>query len=136
MKISIFGVASSLLWVSIGAAALSAAQETRQGVTLTETPDTYTLANGIVTAKVQKRSGSLASLVYQGIEMLDPDARHAGGYWSHSAAGPKQTETITILRKFEFGWMNLKSWNVATFATERKIGGADENSSSIWCGCS
>lgn len=90
---------SSLLGlvVLLAAVAASAAPPpSLPAVTITELPDAYTLANGIITAKVQKRSGSLASLVYQEIEMLDSDRRHPGGYWSHSAAGPKGAEAITI----------------------------------------
>jgi rhamnogalacturonan endolyase len=92
-------------------------------VTLTEDADLYTLANGIVTAKVAKASGDLVSLRYKGLEMLatflkengEPDLEkdppganpnglnprmtdHQYGFWSHDAMGPKGTApTITTI---------------------------------------
>ena len=85
-------------------------------VTLTETPELYTLDNGIVTARVAKASGDLVSLRYKNTEMLasflkpdgspdlekdPPGMNHEGlnrgmtdhqyGFWSHDAMGPKNT---------------------------------------------
>ena len=82
------------------------------GVTLTEDAETYTLDNGIVTARVSKVSGDLVSFRYEGREMfatrLEPDFHpeaqdpstpdnpnwkdpqitgRAHGYWSHDAMG-------------------------------------------------
>ncbi len=47
-------------------------------VQVTETPDRFTLDNGILRAEIEKRNGTLASLVYQGRELLAQN----GGYWS------------------------------------------------------
>ena len=58
-------------------------------VTLTEDDNSYTLANGLVKAKVDKRSGRLLSLVYNDIETLNT------GYWSHSPSG-NVTNSVTI----------------------------------------
>jgi len=55
----------------------------------------FTLANGIVTARVAKRSGDLLSLKYKNLEMLDAAGRQ-GAYWSHNAARGQQTARITI----------------------------------------
>jgi rhamnogalacturonan endolyase len=81
-------------------------------VTLTEDASAYTLANGIVKARVDKKSGDLLSLQYKGTEMLatilgpdglpdttvdQPGANKRGiarytdhqfGFWSHDTAGP------------------------------------------------
>ncbi len=84
-------------WASHSIAAEAAAP----AVTVTETPDTYTLANGVVTAKVLKRSGALSSLVYKDTETLD--TRRAGGYWSHAATAPKMHVEITIDPKTNSG---------------------------------
>lgn len=65
-------------------------------VTIIESPDSYTLSNGILTAEIAKRSGSLTSLVYKGTETLDGGPRRPGGYWSHSAASPKMIVAVTI----------------------------------------
>ncbi|HEY2586155.1 MAG TPA: polysaccharide lyase family protein [Tepidisphaeraceae bacterium] len=65
-------------------------------VTVAETVETYTLANGILTAEVSKGSGGLMSLRYQGLEILDPANRGTPGYWSHAATSPKMIEAITI----------------------------------------
>ena len=53
-------------------------------VTLTEDANSYTLANGIVTAHVSKRSGDLLSLEYKKLEMLDVESGRQEGYWSHN----------------------------------------------------
>lgn len=65
-------------------------------VTLEEDDSSYTLANGIVRAKVSKSSGDLTSLVYKGIETLTDKSGHAGGYWSHDVKAPQQLRKVTI----------------------------------------
>ncbi|MGA2797345.1 MAG: polysaccharide lyase family protein [Thermoguttaceae bacterium] len=65
-------------------------------VTVTEEGNNYTLANGIVTARVSKRSGDLVSLRYKDIETLSGGSGHVYGYWSHDAAGKEVVDTITI----------------------------------------
>jgi len=55
----------------------------------------FTLDNGIVTARVAKRSGDLLSLKYINLEMLDAAGRQ-GAYWSHNAARGQQRSRITI----------------------------------------
>jgi len=45
-------------------------------VTLKEDPDSFTLANGIVTARISKRNSNLTSLKFHGIENMG-----GGGYW-------------------------------------------------------
>src|SRR4051794_13975204 len=64
-------------------------------VTLAEDASAYTLANGIVTARVHKRSGDLLSLKYQDLELLGGGSGHPYGYWSHSPARGA-TNFITI----------------------------------------
>src|SRR5258708_3436497 len=66
-------------------------------VKIEEDKATFTLSNGIVTARVSKRSGDLTSLQYKGIETLTDKSAHAGAYWSHDTTGGKETVTpITI----------------------------------------
>ena len=89
-------------------------------VTLTEDGSAYTLANGIVQARVDKKSGDLLSLQYKGTEMLatilgpdglpdtsvdQPGANKRGigrytdhqfGFWSHDTTGPNTIVKITI----------------------------------------
>ncbi len=64
-------------------------------VTVVEDTSTFTLANGSVTVKINKRSGDLVLLKYQNLEMLGASG-HAGGYWSHAASGPRSSASITI----------------------------------------
>ena len=59
-------------------------------VTVTDAGGVYTLANGIVTAQVDKASGRLRSLVYRGVETVGV------GYWSHAPSGSDVTDAITI----------------------------------------
>ena len=64
-------------------------------VTLSESPRDYTLDNGIVTARIAKRSGDLESLKYQGRELLARD--HPDGYWSHTPArGGGIVNSVTV----------------------------------------
>lgn len=65
-------------------------------VTLTESPDTYTLSNGILTATVDKRSGNLSSLLYRDTEILNPNRRHPSGFWSHAATSDRMVAKVTI----------------------------------------
>jgi rhamnogalacturonan endolyase len=66
-------------------------------VTLAEEPMHYILDNGIVQARVHKRSGDLVSLKYEGLELLSAASGHPYGYWSHSPArGMRATNAITI----------------------------------------
>jgi rhamnogalacturonan endolyase len=66
-------------------------------VKVEEDQSTFTLSNGVVTARVSKRSGDLTSLRYKGTETLTDQSGHAGAYWSHDTTGGKETLTrITI----------------------------------------
>jgi rhamnogalacturonan endolyase len=66
-------------------------------VTVEEDKTSFTLSNGIVSARVSKRSGDLTSLHYQGMEILTDQSGHAGAYWSHDTTGGKETVTrITV----------------------------------------
>lgn len=56
-------------------------------VTVQEDRNTFTLSNGIVTARILKRSGDIRSLRYKGTEILTDRSGHAGGYWSHDTTG-------------------------------------------------
>ncbi len=62
-------------------------------VTVSEDATSFTMSNGIVTAKIAKRNGDLQSLEYKGVETLTGKSGHAGGYWSHDASGG--TEHLT-----------------------------------------
>jgi rhamnogalacturonan endolyase len=64
-------------------------------VTLVESGRDFTLDNGIVTARIAKRSGDLESLKYQGRELVG--SAHPAGYWSHTPArGEGIVNSVTI----------------------------------------
>jgi rhamnogalacturonan endolyase len=66
-------------------------------VTMSEDGSFYTLANGILTAKVSKISGDLTSLKYDRLEMLDTDpGRESGGYWEQNTTRGVHVNRITI----------------------------------------
>jgi rhamnogalacturonan endolyase len=65
-------------------------------VTVSENENSFTLANGIVTAEISKRSGDLLSLKYKNLEMLDTEDQRQVAYWSHNAARGQQLDRITI----------------------------------------
>ncbi len=64
-------------------------------VTVTENADAFVLANGVVSARIDKRSGNLISLQFNHREMLDTGSRQPG-YWSHNAARGRPVDRITI----------------------------------------
>jgi rhamnogalacturonan endolyase len=62
-------------------------------VTVTDNGRTWTLDNGIVKATIRKDSGSMASLVYRGVETMGGN----GGYWEQTPQDAQQlSNTITI----------------------------------------
>jgi rhamnogalacturonan endolyase len=88
-----------VLVATAGLPAPSRAQEKTdvRAVRVEEDQSAFTLSNGIVTARVSKRSGDLTSLQYKGLEVLTDQSGHAGGYWSHDTTGGKETRTrLTI----------------------------------------
>ncbi|HEX4996670.1 MAG TPA: polysaccharide lyase family protein [Terriglobia bacterium] len=75
---------------------LAAAPQTPRA-TVTEDGASFTLSNGIVTARILKSNGDIRSLQYQGTEILTDRSGHAGGYWSHDTTGGKSIVTkVTI----------------------------------------
>lgn len=91
------------------------------GAAITEDESAYTLSNGIVTARIDKKSGDLLSVRYKNLEMLGtilrpdglPDTTadkpganlrggghrytdHQYGFWSHDTDGPHTTARVTI----------------------------------------
>ncbi len=83
------------LWLSVFAIATGARLKAGP-VTLTDSPDYYTMSNDILVAKVDKSNGNLNSLQYKGTEILDPNPRRTNAYWSHSAHSTDMTRRITI----------------------------------------
>jgi rhamnogalacturonan endolyase len=65
-------------------------------VVVSENDNTYTLANGIVTAQVSKISGDLMSLKYNGLEMLDTGSQRQSGYWEQNTARGLHADSISI----------------------------------------
>ncbi len=75
---------------------------TNSAVTVVEDENSFTLANGIVTAEVAKYSGNLIALKFRGLEMLDAGNRQPA-YWSHNAARGRQETRVTIDPKTNAG---------------------------------
>lgn len=68
-------------------------------VVVTEDVSHFTLANGWVRAQIDKRSGTLTSLKYQGLELLAVREHGAdGGYWSSVGRGRIGSQHAAILR--------------------------------------
>src|SRR5579863_3767941 len=65
-------------------------------VSVTEDDNSFTLANGIITAQVAKLSGNLISLTYSGLQLLDHAGGASGGYWSHDISHGDRSSRITI----------------------------------------
>jgi rhamnogalacturonan endolyase len=64
---------------------------TASPVTITEKGQDFILSNNTLTARIDKHSGTLFSLTFNGTETLAGIA-----YWSHSAASPQTVDSITI----------------------------------------
>jgi rhamnogalacturonan endolyase len=81
---------SLMLAAQVSPAALS---HNSAAVTVTDDARTFTIDNGIVKATIRKNSGSMASLIYKGVEMMGGN----GGYWEQTPEGaPTLTNTVTI----------------------------------------
>lgn len=83
---TIFAAAMLLALLAI---ALPTAATTAEAppVTVQEDEESFTLSNGLVTARVLKNNGDIRSLQYKGTEILTDQSGHAGGYWSHDTTG-------------------------------------------------
>ncbi|HTR40126.1 MAG TPA: polysaccharide lyase family protein [Pseudomonadales bacterium] len=81
-----------------------ASQPAGHDVTVSEDQQSFILDNGLVTAKVSKKSGDLLSLKYKNLEMLDNADQHQPAYWSHNAAqGEPIIPRVTIDPKSNSG---------------------------------
>ncbi len=69
-------------------------------VTVKQDDATFTLDNGIVTARISKRTGFLESLVYRGLETMGHDQGGGGGIWEQNPSGAAKvgglTQSLTI----------------------------------------
>ena len=69
-------------------------------VTVKQDDTTFTLDNGIVTARINKRTGLLESLVYQGRDTMGHDQGWGGGVWEENPANAAKvgglTQSLTI----------------------------------------
>lgn len=83
--------------LSCGSSALAQSETKAASVAIGQDETSFTLSNGIVRARVSKRSGDLISLQYKEMEVLTDKSGHAGAYWSHDTTGGKETiARITI----------------------------------------
>lgn len=86
------------LAILLAAAPAFAADATQpSAVTVTQDAASFTMSNGVITAKVNKRNGDLSSLMYNGVETLTNQSGHAGAYWSHDASGGVETITAVTI---------------------------------------
>ena len=84
-----------LLGISLPPAVYTAEKD--GDVTLHEDKNSFTLSNGIVTARILKSNGDIRSLLYKGTELLTDRSGHPGGYWSHDTTGGADLVTnVTI----------------------------------------
>jgi len=68
-------------------------------VGIIERPDSFTLTNSYVEARVEKRTGVLSSLKYKGLEMLaQKSGGSEGGYWSSVGRGRTGSQRSASIR--------------------------------------
>jgi rhamnogalacturonan endolyase len=65
-------------------------------VTLEETDTSFTLSNGLLSARIAKRSGDLVSLKYRNLELLGGGSGHPYAYWSHAGPGARSENSVTL----------------------------------------
>ncbi|HEX3729766.1 MAG TPA: polysaccharide lyase family protein [Opitutaceae bacterium] len=81
----------SALFLSSCATAPSVRRETTSApVTLTQDEGAFTLSNGIVAARIDKKSGEMLSLIYKGIDTMGHDQGHSG-VWEEN---PSRAELV------------------------------------------
>lgn len=68
------------------------------GVTLSEDANSATLANGIVSARIEKKSGDILSLKYRGLELIG----RGRGYWSFDAESEGREKPVHFGGRSEF----------------------------------
>ncbi len=73
--------------------------DVKTGVTITDDGKSFTLTNGIVTARVNKRNGDLESLIYKGLDTMGHEQGRAG-YWEQDPSAASKvgglSQSITI----------------------------------------
>lgn len=72
------------------------AQQPAPPVTLQEDETSWTIANGIVTAKVMKNNSTITSILYKGIEVIADGADRRSVNWSHLPVAPEKVLKVTI----------------------------------------
>jgi rhamnogalacturonan endolyase len=91
----------TLVVASLGVAVAAHAQKAAgDKVTVTDDGAAYVLSNGIIDARVEKKSGDLISIKYKGTEMTatlpgQPPGREYA-YWSHDAKSEDTTARVSI----------------------------------------
>src|SRR5262249_55895263 len=86
-----------LKWFFIFVCSLCFSALAADKVSVSENENSFTLDNGIVSARISKRTGNLTSLTYQHLELLDSgDGPSYAGYWSHDVSRGDRTARVTI----------------------------------------
>jgi rhamnogalacturonan endolyase len=98
MKLRTISISVVLLpMMGFAAARPQTSRAAAAAVSVTENESSFTLTNGIVTARILKSSGDIRSMQFKGTEVLTDQSGHAGGYWSHDTTGGKSVVTkVTI----------------------------------------
>ena len=74
-------------WISECVAQVSTAQRPQAAVTVTDGQGVVTLANGVLSVRIDKRNANIISLQYNGVDLVD-----GSGYWNvygNTPGGPK-----------------------------------------------
>lgn len=96
-----FRLLPKLAALLLGSALAAAAAETSAPVTLRESDRTFFLDNGILNVRIEKDTGEIFSIKYQGQELLAQDSSGGalGGYWSsvgRARGGSQQSAVVRI----------------------------------------
>jgi rhamnogalacturonan endolyase len=101
---TLFAAAAAVMaLLNVGRPLTAAAASGSPPVTLAEDADSFTLANGLVSARILKSNGDIRSLKFKGVEIFTDRSGHAGGYWSHDTTGGKGLVTKVTIDPSENG---------------------------------
>ncbi len=68
--------------------------DAKTAVAITDNAGMFTLSNGIVTARINKRNGDLESLIFKGLETIGHDQGRAG-YWEQDPSAASKVDGLT-----------------------------------------
>ena len=81
----------------LAAVLLSAIPLFAADVTISETPASFTLANGYLTAQISRTTGDMTSLRFRGLELMGYTSGHHAGYWEQNPSRAAELTSVVTM---------------------------------------